>query len=218
MLRISYQLKGGNPLVYIMKLVMGLFGIGLSISWLLHIIIFMLPAVPINPFLNQLFVDASNAIPGFSLFGVICFAIYSFYLLLCVVFGNFKLGVRFLLFTMYPMEYGNTLMNAFLFNTWIILFTSIPAAQFCVYAFPYYTSGTQAQIMFGNQVQYLKFFKYFYLNNVFIFALIIMSGLTAVWMMMRPNNKAAKVESLLDKIAKSSSTSVDPLDINLKIV
>lgn len=217
MLVVAYQLKGGNPLFYIAKLICGLLGICLSLSWLLHIIIFMIPAVPINPFLNTLFLDATNVIPGFPLFGVICFAVWSFYLLMCVVFGNFKLGVRFLLFKMYPMEVGNTLMNAFLFNTWIILFTSLPAAQFCVYAFPYYTSNTQAQVMFGSQIRYMQFFKYFFLNNVFILVLIAISGLTAIYLVAFPNNKAKKVDQLLEKLAKSKTTSIDPLDIDLKI-
>lgn len=110
-----------------------------------------------------------------------------------------------------------TFHQAFLFNTWIILFTSLPACQFCVYAFPYYTAGTTAQVMFGSQIQYMKFFKYFYLNNVFVLALIAMSGVTIVYLSACPNNKAAKVDKALDKLAKSSSTSIDPLDLNIKI-
>jgi LMBR1 domain-containing protein 1 len=152
-LTIAYKLRGGNPLEYFFKLVGGIIFGGISLSWWIHIAIYILPAKPVHPFLNNFFVALTENVPSFPLFGVLAFALWSFHLLFCVVKGNFRLGVRFLVFKLYPMEVGNTLMNAFLFNTWIILLTSIPAVQFCVEAFPIYTSDTQASVMFGTQVR-----------------------------------------------------------------
>lgn len=159
-----------------------------------------------HPFLNNFFVALTDNVPGFPLFGVLAFALWSFHLLFCVVKGNFRLGVRFLVIKLYPMEIGNTLMNAFLFNTWIILLTSVPAVQFCVQAFPVYTSGTEASIMFGTQIRYLTFFRYFFLNNVFIIAMLCLSGLTVLFLMICPRNRADEVENTLDRIAKNSNT------------
>ena len=98
-------------------------------------------------------------------------------------------------------------MNAFLFNTWIILLCSVPAVQFCVDAFPIYTSDTQASIMFGAQIKYLDFFRYFFMNNVFIIALLCVSGLTTLVLCVCPTNKSDEVEATLDRIAKNSNTS-----------
>ena len=206
LLTIAYKLRGGNPLEYIAKLVGGIIFGGVSLSWVLHIILFILPAKPVTPFLNNFFVTLTDDVPGFPLFGVLAFALWSFHLLFCVVKGNFRLGVRFLFIKLYPMEIGNTLMNAFLFNTWIIVLCSVPAVQFCVQAFPIYTSNTQASIMFGTQVRYLDFFRYFFLNNVFIIALIVMALLTCLMLVVCPKNQADEVEKTLDRIAKSSST------------
>lgn len=210
LLYIAHKLKGGNPIIPFVKLVLGILGIFLSAAWVVHIIIFILPNKPLSPFLNTLFIKLSG-INGFPLFGVLAFAIFSFYLLVCVVVGNFKLGVRFLIFTVYPMELGNTLMNAFLFNTWFILMGSLPTTQFCVYAFPYYSLNTQASIMFGTQIRFMKFFKYFYTNNAFIIALIIVAFLSLLVFLIRPNSKADAIEEKLKKLATTTSTSINDI-------
>lgn len=106
-LTIAYKLRGGNPLVYLLKL-FGAFVFGcVSISWWIHIAIYILPAKPVSPFLNTFFIDLTDNVPSFPLFGVLAFALWSFHLLFCVVKGNFRLGVRFLVFKLYPMEVGN---------------------------------------------------------------------------------------------------------------
>jgi len=206
LLTIAYKLRGGNPLEYIAKLIGGIIFGGVSASWVLHIVLFILPAKAVTPFLNDFFVKLTDNVPGFPLFGVLAFALWSFHLLFCVVKGNFRLGVRFLFIKLYPMEIGNTLMNAFLFNTWIILLCAVPAVQFCVTAFPIYTSNTQASIMFGTQVRYLDFFRYFFLNNVFVIALVVMALLTCLVLVVCPKNQADEVEKTLDRIAKNSNT------------
>ena len=78
----------------------------ISLSWWIHIAIYILPAKPVHPFLNNFFVALTDNVPGFPLFGVLAFALWSFHLLFCVVKGNFRLGVRFLVIKLYPMEIG----------------------------------------------------------------------------------------------------------------
>lgn len=206
MLHVAHELKGGNPLIPFAQLIFGILSICISISWLLHICIFMLPNTPPTQFLNSFFIELS--IPEFPLFGVLAFAIWSFYLMWAAVKGNTQLGVRFLFWKLYPMEAGNTYMNAFLFNTFFILACSVPCVQFCIDAFPVYAAYTQANVMFGQQVKYLQFFSYFYVNNVFTWLLIAFCILTIIVMGAFPQNKAASVEAQLDALAKSSNTSL----------
>lgn len=207
-LYIAHKLKGGNPLEYFAKLIFGIICAILSLCWFIHIGIFVLPRKPVYSFLNGFFIILEDNVPGFPLFGVLAFAIFAFYLLWCTIKGNFRLGLRFLFFKIYPMEVGNTLMNAFLANTWIMMLCAIPATQFCVTAFPYYTRNTTATVMFGNQIQYLKFFIYFFSNNVFIIMMLCFSALTAIFLCICPTNKADAIEKELDRIAKSSGTSL----------
>ena len=50
---VAHKLKGGNPLWYFGMLALGLMAFGLSFSWLLHIMLFVLPDPPVNPWLNN---------------------------------------------------------------------------------------------------------------------------------------------------------------------
>jgi len=57
------------------------------------------------------------------------------YLLVAVMGGVFKVGVRCFCMTLHPMRYGKTLINAFMFNTMFVLLCAIPVVQFCTEAF-----------------------------------------------------------------------------------
>jgi len=198
LLDISHRLKGGNTLWYTFKLVLGVLGALVSFTWLLHICLFVLPSKPIHPFLNSYF----NAleIPGFDLFGVCAFGTWAYYLLWCVIKGNFKLGVRFLIWKIYPMEINNTMMNSFLFNTFIILICSVPTVQFCVTAFPSYARYTDVDMLFGTQIKYLKGVNVLWENNIFTIILVSISGLTALLLFFKPNDKAKEIDDEIKKL------------------
>ncbi len=57
---------------------MGVIGICLSLAWLVHMIVYMVPPVPINPFLNDLFVVLDET---FALLGVAAFAGFCLYMM-----------------------------------------------------------------------------------------------------------------------------------------
>jgi len=203
-LHMARDLKGGSFLIPWIKLVLGILGISMSITWFIHMCIFMLPPPDqrVDPFLNNLFIELEDVGNGnFPLMGVLAYACYSFYLLWAVVKGNFKLGIRFLIFKIYPMEIGNTMMNAFLANTWVILLCSIPTVQFCTMAFPIYARYTSIDMMFGTQIKYLPWFKYFWENNVFIFVIVILNVLTLIYLCACPRDRGREVQAQLDAMA-----------------
>lgn len=205
MLEISHKLRGGNTLWYVLKLFLGVIGVVVSFSWIIHIAVFVLPSQPIHPFLNDLFIGAETFIPGFPLLGVSFFGIWSYYLLWACIKGNFKLGVRFFFWKIYPMEVNNTMMNSFLFNTWILLICSVPAIQFCATAFPIYTRFTAVDLMFGTQIYYMKFFKYFFANNVFVIVMVALSGLSLIFLCLRPTDRGKQVDKELADLAKQKA-------------
>jgi hypothetical protein len=63
---------------YIGTGLMGLIGLCVSGCWLAHIIVYMLPPIPIHPLLNEVFIKLDGVFP---LFGVAAFAAFSGYLL-----------------------------------------------------------------------------------------------------------------------------------------
>lgn len=63
---------------YLLALLGGLLGLCLSLMWIAHIVVYMLPPVPVHPLLNEMFVKMDAAFP---LFGVAFFSLFTFYLL-----------------------------------------------------------------------------------------------------------------------------------------
>merc|ERR1712113_287970 len=198
--QLSYKKRGGNPIVYWLKLVASIIGASMSLMWLIHICLFILPTQPIHPFLNNLFIDLS--IPGFPLFGALAFSSYSFWLLLCVIKGNFRFGLRIACCRVFPMEYQGTLMNSFLANSWLILVSSVVVVQFCALSFPVYARNTQIDLLFGTQIRFLQFFTYFFDNNVFIWTLLAFVVISACWLFLCPKNEANRIENELANIMK----------------
>merc|ERR1712083_355907 len=191
---------GGNPIWYWIKLAASVVGGSMSLMWLIHICVFILPTQPIHPFLNTLFIGLS--IPGFPLFGVLAFSCYSFWLLLCVIKGNFRFGLRLACCRVFPMEYQNTLMNSFLANTWLILLSSVVVVQFCAFSFPVYARNTQIDLLFGTQIRFLQFFTEFFANNIFIWILLAFVVVGVVWLFMCPQNASVAIEKDLQEIMK----------------
>lgn len=57
---------------------LGLVGVGVSLAWLAHIIVYMLPPLPLHPLLNEVFIRLDGVFP---LFGVGAFAAFCAYLM-----------------------------------------------------------------------------------------------------------------------------------------
>mmetsp|Transcript_24368 Transcript_24368/g.39232 ORF Transcript_24368/g.39232 Transcript_24368/m.39232 type:complete len:534 (+) Transcript_24368:160-1761(+) len=211
-LETSYKHRGGNPVLYWVKLVLAILGASMSLMWLIHICVYILPNEPVHPFLNNLFIGLT--VPGFPLFGVLAFSFYSFWLLLCVIKGNFRFGLRIACCRVFPMEFQNTLMNSFLANTWLILMSSIVVTQFCALSFPVYARNTQIDLLFGTQIRYLRFFTYFFDNNVFVWILLISALIAACWVFLCPKNEANRIEKELDDIMKGKKN-INKKDLQL---
>jgi len=175
------------------QLLLGLIGIGLSLLWLIHIFVFLVPPKgPISPFLNAMFEKLDVVFP---LFGVIFYAIFSFYLLWCVIKGNFKFGLRIPLFCeIHPMKLHETLMNAFLFNAFILVLASFAIVEFCTYAFSYYGRNTSIDKIFNVGVTHLRYIKYFW--AYYYWGIIVIAILAAVWLIINPSDRKSLEKDL----------------------
>ncbi|KAG2444566.1 hypothetical protein HXX76_001311 [Chlamydomonas incerta] len=162
--------------------VMAVVGFCLSCMWIAQIIAYMLPPVPLSPLLNEMFVALDNVFP---LFGVIAFAIFCLYLMVAAMKGNFMMGLNFLVIKLYPMRPGATMMSSFLVNTALILLMAPAIVQFCAQAFAVYADGTSIFDVFGNQVMYLIGLQYIYNLNIFLYAMLAICLLTAIFLAFR---------------------------------
>ena len=171
------QLEKSNPVVYLGKTILGVVCSLVSLVLWLHVMLYVVlvfGGVPINPFLNSLLIWIEESLGGF--FATFVFAGFAMYMLLCVIKGNFKMGLRLFVFFLpiHPMKVNGTWMNSFLFNVLLILLTAVSCVQFCSTAFSMYTRLTTVELMFGMQIKYLRFFKYFYQYNVFIYLFVVL--------------------------------------------
>jgi LMBR1 domain-containing protein 1 len=204
LLKICRDFSNSNPLWYFLQLVLGVLTLALSLAWILHICLFILPGrgKEVSGFLNTLLIKLEGLGGGnFPMLGILFYIIFVFYLMWCVVIGNYNLGIRILFFKVYPMEVGKTQMNAFLVNLWVLLLCTIPLVHFTQIAFPFYSRFTSIQVLFGLQVRYLRFFTYFWRYNIFMYILLGVAGLALLVSLICPKDQTKMLYRKLDERA-----------------
>ena len=121
---------------------------------------------PGYPFLSLMLIYFQDH--DISFLSFLFFSILTLYLLFCVIKGNFQFGVRILCcWAVHPMEKGKTYMNSFLFNISLILLGSMAITQFVTDCLCDYVAFTDVDTLFNTLIKNLKFFKIFYIINLF---------------------------------------------------
>lgn len=180
---VSYREQGGRLLHAVLSLIVGVIGAVLSLLWLLQIILWNIAHV--TPFMGVVLRGADKA---FSFLGVIIYGVMAFYLLWAVVIGTARVGVNLLIFTVYPMKVHGTLMNAFLFNTNLILLASVTVVQFSAMSFSEYIANTSVDSIFTTYASRLKYIRYVLLYLQL--PLLGVAVLSLLWLTFCPRRKA----------------------------
>jgi LMBR1 domain-containing protein 1 len=165
----SYKHQGGNFLLQVFYFVMGVLATVISILWFLHLILFTYPIVLseyiafsiagnnyISPFLNDMIVAVSK-IP---IIGIVFYGMFAFHLLFCVIKGVTKVGMKLLVITLHPMAVGETMMNSLVFNTGVILISSLAVEQFLTLSLKIYAQNSASSSLFGLSFTYIKGLNY----------------------------------------------------------
>lgn len=193
-----------NPLWGITKLIMGCFAFIFSIVILIQIIFYKLivrSSIPHSEFLNDVFVFFEFSIARFV--SSIAFASISVYILITVVKGTLKFGLRFLLFMpIHPMKVGRTFMNSFLFNLMLVMLAVPAIVHFIVEIFEAYLWGTSASFIFATLVRKMKWFKWFYESKVFFYAYLAFALITLLYLLCKPNNDRYNIKKMIEERKK----------------
>ena len=191
--------KKGNCIVLLYYLLIPL-GILAMICTLLWIIQFCCSYFarkngrPGFPFLARMYIFFNDHDLAFLSFFI--FSILSLYLLLCVIKGNFKFGVRILCcWEIFPMKKDGTYMNSFLFNVTLILLASCSITQFCADCLEDYVVFTDINMIFNIQIRYLRFFRIFYKYHVFQYIMFVVFIISLIYLLIRPSDSINKVLS-----------------------
>lgn len=178
---------------YCIQLILGILFSLLSLIWFSHIILYFIVPYLISDnksyeYLNLFLLFFTENNLSFISTGV--FAVLCVYLLVCVVKGFLKFGTRFLCCVeVHPLVKNETYMNSIIFNVMVVLTTSISVTQFCASAFSKYATMTDIEMIFSNQIKYLRFYRIFFENRIFEYALLSIFLMTFVYLMIRPNDK-----------------------------
>jgi len=207
-LQVSKFHKGESFAVSIAKLCLGILCAILSTLWVIQIVLVIVvhhiwPGTHLH-FLGKIFAACEHA--GFYPLSVVLFATFSLYVLVCVVKGCLKFGMRiFFFFSVHPMKRRATPLNSILFNVEMVLLTCGAVVQFTRYAFADYARFTQAEVIFAAQIQHLAFYSFFFTHNIFVYLLLKCFLISLLYLLYKPRDSAelrfdSKAEKALAKI------------------
>lgn len=186
-----------NPLTPYIALVFGVCSSIISIFWVIHIIVYVFPKEPLAPFLNNYFEWFDQWFP---LFGTLSVAIFTLYLLFCAVKGCFKFGLRVACIQLHPMIIGRTYMSSFMFNIGLVLLCALPVVQFAADAFSDYARFSTIRQIFGVQIENLKFFGWWWTNNIFVYVFMTCVVLSTLYLWCKPKDTPPSGVELRDRL------------------
>mmetsp|Transcript_71073 Transcript_71073/g.169636 ORF Transcript_71073/g.169636 Transcript_71073/m.169636 type:complete len:511 (+) Transcript_71073:64-1596(+) len=193
-IQVSKFNKGESLVVAVLKLCCGVVFALMSLAWVLQIVLCVLvpqltgQAGP--PFLNSLFALCEES--GFYPLGVAVYACFIFYLLICVVKGCTKFGMRVaFLISIHPMRPQNTPLNSILFNVEMLLVSTAALVQFSQTVFNDYARLTEADVIFSAQIQRLRFYRFFFENHIFIITMLAVFVLALIYLLIRPRDQGS---------------------------
>ena len=70
----------------------------------------------------------------------------------------------------------------------LIMLCVLPCVQFCTQAFNTYARLTDADVLFSSTMKYLKFFKYFWSYNAFLFGILAIVGIAGAYFVRRTSS------------------------------
>jgi len=179
---VDYDADSGA--VHCMGLLGGILASIVSLFWTIHIVLYMFWENPVYGFLNTFLVELDNI---WLFFGSSMYALFAFYLMVCVIKGNTKWGLSLGVCTLHPMERGKTLMQSFLVNTLLLAMCSFSVVQFCMQAFKGYAGPNSASTaIFNVAARNLKGITHLYVNNVFVYIMLGCAFLTFFFLLCCP--------------------------------
>eukprot|EP01128_Nolandella_sp_AFSM9_P005402 TRINITY_DN259_c0_g1_i1.p1 TRINITY_DN259_c0_g1~~TRINITY_DN259_c0_g1_i1.p1 ORF type:complete len:496 (+),score=88.65 TRINITY_DN259_c0_g1_i1:148-1635(+) len=183
---IAYKKKGGAVIIYWAKLALGILSGIFAFMILLQMILWT--NLSLYPFLDFMFIAMDGL---WAFFGTIFFALIALLLIVTVVKGNFKFGLRIpFLMTMHPMKVGKTYQNSFLVNVVLILLASVSILHFLSQSFRLYVRGTAVNGIFNVAVNNLRGVSVYWV--VMKWAIIGVMAAATLYFIIRPEEEKVK--------------------------
>lgn len=193
---VAMKMRGENPITSYVKLIGAiLIGIG-SIMWMLHVIIYVLIGQKSHfiGFLNDMLIALQGSEPGTRspsfIIAILIFSFLNIHILLCVMNGTVRVGMKLFCLPIHPMRAGKTPLNSMLFNCLIILLSACAITQFSQQCFADYSRTSSLAVIFQGPIRYLAFYKFFNDNLIFYYMFVIWGFVSAIGMAIKPRDVA----------------------------
>lgn len=186
--QVAQYKKKVEPLKYACYLILGvLCGV---ISFVIHIHFWVAGAlqaegVAIQPFISNWF-EALSQSKNFGMLGVILYILVGLYLFVAAVHGQIKVGLRFFNFTFYPLQPGETFVNAFFVNALLMNLYMCALTYNLVDLFRWYTRGTQAAIFFEVITRHSEFYGGAFKVDAWVTVYIVWLYISTVYFALKP--------------------------------
>jgi LMBR1 domain-containing protein 1 len=195
-----------NPILAILKLLLGCLFMIISFMILIHIVFYKLiiiDGIPKSEFLNDFFVFLEFKIARFV--STIFLAAFAIYVLFFVLKGNIKFGLRILLcIPIHTMKVGRTFINGFLFNLMLVMVCTPAILHFVIELLEAYMRLSSGAFIFTFLVKNMKFFRWFYEYKVFYYAFLVFSLLTFIYLMCKPKNDRLNIKNMIEERKKKA--------------
>jgi LMBR1 domain-containing protein 1 len=180
--KLSYERRGGSRIVPVLRLIAGILGYGLTLVWILQIVLWN--AFGVWPFLNGLFIALDGVVV---FFGVVFYSVFAYWLLVCTVCGNFKFALRVpFIFAIHPVKVGQTYLSAFLYNVELIMLTSLSLSHFLNTSFSVYARLTASNVIFNLILGYLRVWQWIWYALTWL--LIAVAVTSFIFLLIRPRD------------------------------
>jgi len=193
---VAMKMRGENPIVSYVKLIGAFFLAIASLMWMLHVIIYVLIGQKshFTGFLNDILIGVQGAEPGTRgpafIIAILIFSFLNIHILLCVMNGTIRVGMKLFCLPIHPMRAAKTPLNSFLFNCMIILLSACAITQFSQQCFADYSRTSSLAVIFQGPVRYMAFYKFFNDNLIFYYLFVIWGFVAAIGMVIKPRDVA----------------------------
>lgn len=208
----SFFHAGGSVILPIIYLILGIICCLVSLTWIIHLIVYWAIIYPPNGMLNVVFNWLDDLTIGFPILGGLSFWFFTVYLIFTVLAGNAAITSRIPLFAIHPMKKGDTMMNSLMFNTGLILLSSVVVNQFSQRAFNSYSRSTAMDIIFSGAITNLRYIQYFFFYLIYAYLGCCVIGFFLALICCREKTKNEKqLEEVLSRITDYAPASDDAM-------
>jgi len=170
-------------LIPYLKLAGGILSIIISLVWLIQLLgsTIHIDSAQAFQFLDGAFTSLNEGSAGF-----IASILYGFlvvYMLICLIKGNVIFGIKIpYVMSIHPLEANKTYLNSLLFNTSIMLITSLSIFEMCMITFSNYLLNSFMGTFFTTKVRNLPLFGFLYGDRIYTIVFLALMGLSFLYM------------------------------------